>query len=97
MSIVAQQGIGFNQNWQDLTASRAFGVTYYNTSGRPRMVMVNADSGGAKTTASVDGVALPFGQVNTGYSSGLLVFVVPIGKSYIVNSSNVLGKWSELV
>jgi hypothetical protein len=38
-SILAQT-LGFSQQWYDVTAERAAGVTYYNTTGRPIMVNV---------------------------------------------------------
>lgn len=93
--ITNNQGLGYAQSWQDVTASRAFGVTYYNTSGKPILVSINAASGGAITNASVDGVALPSSQVNTGYSKGLMTFIVPQNKSYIVTTGNVIDKWAE--
>lgn len=55
------ESIGVNQTWKDVTSSRASGVTYTNTTGKPILVKIIATSGGAANfvTFVVDGVTFP--------------------------------------
>lgn len=49
-------GLGVGQTWQDVSASRVFGVSYQNTSGAPILVSCvhpNASSGGGDVTAEI--------------------------------------------
>lgn len=68
--------------------TRAYAVTYYNTTGRPIVVQIS-NSTAAYGTMTINGVAW------TVYVSG--TFVVPIGGSYIYTTTGgVLNSWTEL-
>ena len=52
------QVIGVGQTWQDVTASRALGVTYTNTTGKPIHVIAGIFSTNVGTqSATVNGVS----------------------------------------
>lgn len=79
--------LGYGQTWQNVTASRALGTTYYNTTGKPITVSISGSAGGLST--SCNGVT-----VGGGGSYSICVFQVPPGGSYRENSS--IAVWSEL-
>jgi len=89
------QSIGYGQTWQNVTGSRAFSTTYYNSTGRPILVNLTVTTTGAVNTATVNGVtaAQTYPSVN---SWGTLTFIVPVGGSYSVVSGSSLQLWSEL-
>ncbi|QWL64921.1 hypothetical protein [Aeromonas jandaei] len=90
--------VGVGQTWQDLTASRALGTTYTNTTGRPIMAYIGTTS--ATTSSSfltVSGVQLPIsqGQVGGGVFKEVSLAIVPPGATYSATAS-ALEKWMEL-
>lgn len=85
-------GFGVGQTPQDMTASRASGVTYTNTTGKPIQVIVGSSLNNGNIGVVVAGMAYPAFTV---YSSQSVCFVVPPGASYSVTLSN-LTKWVEL-
>jgi hypothetical protein len=93
--------IGFGQTWQNVTASRSAGVTYYNTTGKPIMLSIY---GSAATTATfnmqIDGVTLNLlAYGNPGTSAATFQIIVPAGSSYMVFAgSGTIGinSWLEL-
>lgn len=90
--------VGVGQTWQDVTASRALGTTYTNTTGRPIMVYVGSTS--ATTSSSfltVSGIQLPIsqGQVGGGVFKEVSIAIVPPGATYSATAS-ALEKWVEL-
>jgi hypothetical protein len=90
----AVQPIGVGQTWQVLTASRAAGTTYTNTTGRPIVVSVNVTLNGT-VELTVGGVIAARGQYWTNYSTtGQLSAVVPDGLTYSVSAGLV--NWYEL-
>lgn len=100
-ALAAMASLGQGQQWTDVTASRAAGTTYYNTTGKP--TAVNIKSGGAANstisiTATVGGVTFVIAQANssaTAYAAG--GFIVPPGVAYSVaiNLGGIAG-WHEL-
>jgi len=95
------------QSWADVTGSRAFTVTYTNTSGKPRTVHVAAYSGATNGNKQLNGyvngvpVALNGFYSTTGNNYPSVSFVVPAGATYGADTfgSNVsisLTKWMEL-
>lgn len=82
------RSIGIGQNWTDVTASRASGVVYTNTTGKPIFVCVCAST---QISAVVSGIELLISQggENNAY------FIVQPGGGYMAISSNIR-KWSEL-
>jgi hypothetical protein len=99
--------IGYGQTWQDVTGSRAFGVTYTNTTGRPIFVIVTGttpSSANGAFTLTVDGVVVATnGIVGNGGNSGQhrlpTSAIVPPGSSYSAAQSvatSTLDTWVEL-
>ena len=91
----SMSSLGYGQTWQNVTGSRAFSTTYYNSTGRPILINLTVTTTGAVNTATVNGVtaAQTYPSVN---SWGTITFIVPIGGSYSVTSGSSLGLWSEL-
>jgi len=89
---------GYQQTLQNMTASRAAGVTYTNSTGRPISICVRGD-----TTAANGSFVLNIGGVIAGRSfhpiSGVFLGlngVVPAGASYVVATDNVsIISWVE--
>ena len=83
--------IGIGQTWQDVISSRALGVTYTNTTGKPIMVVYTA-----YTTASiyVDGVVVGYVYTTAYFSS--CCFIVPNGSAYKITDAAIGSKWFEL-
>ena len=95
----ALQSIGYGQTLQQLNGSRANNVTYYNTTGRPIMVMVAmaTTSAGTSINATVNGVTYQ-GSTGTASTNGFIEFIVPPGASYLVSIAlySSLPSWAEL-
>lgn len=97
------QSLGFGQTVQNLTGSRAFGTTYYNTTGKP--IHVNVNSGGVSSATSAllvsinGGTPYTFGQsqLPSGSAQSCGDFIVGPGESYAVTNSggNTLNAWHE--
>jgi hypothetical protein len=91
-------GIGVNQTWQNLTASRAANVAYFNTTGKPILVNVKYE-GSAPTLVLlyVNGIDVSWSQV--GGERGTVTAIVPNGGSYsigyIFSAASALA-WYEL-
>ena len=79
--------LGVGQTWQNLTSSRASGVTYTNSTGKPILVVVNTYAG----TSIVDGVTLRYIGDD---SEGDWSFIVPSGSTYSVTGN--IRSWAEL-
>jgi len=96
-ALAAMSSLGYGQTWQNLTASRALGTTYYNTTGKPIMVATrNSASSGALAQLTVNGVLL----ANNGQSIGTSTlasacWIVPPGASYVAGLGTLVA-WSEL-
>lgn len=95
------QMIGVGQTWQNVTASRALGTTYTNTTGKPIAVMVRGIGSAAGNFVSLDVVGVPAGQTGIQASGqySALFSIVPNNASYAVNITagtytNII--WSEL-
>ncbi|MBE8590814.1 SGNH/GDSL hydrolase family protein [Pseudomonas sp. MAFF 301449] len=94
------RGIGDGQTWQDVTASRAAGTTYTNSTGRSITLSVyNTPSASGSFSLTVAGIVIGIFQTNntTPGASGQLFGVVPPGATYLVAVSGMtIGRWSEL-
>lgn len=85
--------LGKNQSWQDVTASRAAGVTYTNTTGKTILVAISCDAGG--NWFRVDDVPVIFMQeANTNRSSMCVAVMNGSTYSLDLNVSNL--NWVEL-
>lgn len=97
-AISAMSSIGYSQTWQNVTGSRAVGTTYYNTTGRPIMLMVSIVNGGANASMvyTVGGVGFVQLNINTTGSTATLPVIVPPGQAYQVTATGTLSGWLEL-
>lgn len=91
-------GIGVNQTWQNLTASRAINTTYTNSTGKPIVISVRGTvaGGGMSVTITVDGSVVLLGSysASAGAGSGMPgLMVVPVGSTY---KADVATFWWEL-
>lgn len=101
MAISKNDGLGYGQTWQNLTAQRALNVTYYNTTGKPKYINLltinNGASGGARL--EVNGVTL-YGVDPTTSTAGFYMAieaVIPVNGSYKAsNLAQSLVAWNEL-
>lgn len=96
---VSNTALGVGQTWQNLIASRAFGTTYTNSTGRTIYVSVTVviSNGTNNSTLVCDGIKVA--QIGMGTTSGSATLhgVIPSGKTYRVdNLNNTLDAWSEL-
>jgi hypothetical protein len=83
------------RTWQNLTASRALGTTYTNTTGYEIEVSVSLTHVSVITTLTVGGVVISSNGGNA-VGEGLCVSgTVPNGATYIVNAGNTLTTWAE--
>jgi hypothetical protein len=98
--LAALSSLGYGQTWQDLTASRALGTTYYNTTGKPIQfnVRLTYSAGGSSTTITIGGVSFGADTASGNQNAYKGGFIVPPGSSYLVtnNSGVTLGTWLEL-
>jgi hypothetical protein len=94
--------LGVNQTYQDVTASRAAGVTYTNSTGAPIYVIMYAPVLSAQLKITVNGtliLSMNGGNVSpNGFTSGSnAFFVVPNGQTYSYTlSSGSLTCFTEL-
>lgn len=95
--------IGIGQTWQNVTASRALGTTYTNTTGRPIQVIFsayNANAGG-RINCFINGNIVAIIGTGTGGDYPYVIFtaIIPNGQTYafsvIAGSFDTL-KWNEL-
>jgi hypothetical protein len=91
-ALMAMSGLGYGQTWQSLAASRSINVTYYNTTKRPIIVILD--------TTAVSAMHFEIGGVNMGaYPASTLIvtYIIPIGQSYqFAGSSVTISSWCEL-
>jgi len=94
-------GIGVNQTWQDVTASRAIGTTYTNSTGKPILVSMTFSCSSANSVQglTINGVVVYATAVNVvGFPAGFTL-LVPNGGTYVtVTNLGTLTKitWAEL-
>ena len=81
-------GLGVSQTWQNMSASRAAGTTYTNSTGKPIFVYVVS---GVTATITVSGIT---SQAFSSYT--VASFIVPNAGTYSVSSVNTGVYWLEL-
>lgn len=95
-----QQPVGMWQTWQDVTAIRAPGVTYTNSTGRAIMVSVLHGEAGSYNRLLVDGMPVSESYLDSGIALFATVSaIVPAGSTYSVlktNEPNEMVWWKEL-
>ena len=102
---------GGGQSWQSLTASRAFGTTYTNSTGRPIMVAVTVGIDGAGSgprpylESRVSGILVGYTVLgdrngsNFEWGYGTVSMLVPDGATYVASvtsGSPTILSWAEL-
>jgi len=87
-------GIGVGQTWQDMSGSRSAGVTYTNSTGKPIMVSIRAQTGTSDCSIAVDGVTTAL-SLQTTATRQFLTTIVPNGSTYIMQPS-YSALWAEL-
>ena len=102
-TITGAAGLGVGQTWQNVLASRASGVTYTNTTGKPIMVSIYTNVNAANTiywTFFVSGVMVlqAFGGGGaSAYYYFPCVSVIPAGATYVFTSvGGGIASWAEL-
>ena len=85
--------LGVGQTWQDMTASRADGVVYQNTTGRTIAVYTYRDNANSSTSAKVSADNVTWHHIGAG-SYGGESFIVPDG--YYYKDDNAPTHWMEL-
>lgn len=98
MAYAAMQSLGYGQTWKNVTASRALGTTYYNTTARPISVhvAVSVSSNPSTIQLMVSGVLFQGASVTTSNSS--VTAIVPVGGTYAasISGSGTLNTWNEM-
>ena len=102
--VMAQNAIGVNQTWQEMTASRAVNTDYINDTGRPIQVIVSLSEGSNSTyiqaNLMVDGLGVSnIKRAKSSYSLIEVQAIVPSGSTYRVSNvtnRGVLSAWFEL-
>lgn len=86
--------IGVGQTWQDVTASRAAGVTYTNNTGRPIQVMITVTVSTQTSNFSINGTVVAT-IANNGYIDyAPFSAIIPNGSTYSVSLG--IFRWWEL-
>ena len=102
LTMSAMSSIGYGQTYQDVHASRAFGTTYYNTTGKPIFINVAGSwsAGGGNITITINGITnsdAAYGAFNV--TQGTASALIPIGASYSIGmaggTASILA-WYEL-
>lgn len=94
-ALMSMQSIGYGQTWQ--TVTRTSGVTYYNTTGKPILILVDATGNAgsfASVSISVNGVSfgLVRSQNGVGVSYGVGVAVIPPNASYVLTDTSIAAR-----
>jgi hypothetical protein len=97
-------GIGVNQTWTNVTASRASGTTYTNSTGKPIMVSIQMGQVGnsQNTQFLIGGTAINDGNGGMGIQGigstwWAAIHIVPNGVTYSLTAgTNSILKWWEL-
>ena len=94
-TIAQSTDLGVGQSWQDVTGSRAVGITYTNDTQKPIMVIVTRSvSGNFTAYFTVNGIDLIWSHA--GNSIGIadaFSIIIPVGSTY---KCNTFSTWAEL-
>lgn len=99
---ITELGLGGDQTWQNVTASRALSTTYTNTTGKP--ICLNIQTTGANNTAvdisaNIGGAGLMMiaRDSSAGTAQTVGSVIVPTGATYSVSMTNAtIAAWWEL-
>ena len=91
-------GIGVNQTWTNVLASRAVNTTYTNSTGKPIFVLITCSSGTTTITGTVDALTFNSGLGSGAYyNESTIYLIVPNGSTYKTNSFGAGSQtWFEL-
>ena len=86
-------GIGIGQTWQDVTSSRAIGTTYTNSTGKPIMLVGQANRNGQSTAGlsiTISGVLVPlcYNSNSGGGNTAVGSIIIPTGATYVLSVSS---------
>lgn len=99
-ALAAMTSLGYGQNWIDVSASRTFGTTFRNTTGRPIAVNVTGTNNSATNlAATINGVSIQSATQNTPNTILAIGFIVPANGTYSVFTgagTNLSLVWTEL-
>ena len=88
---IGKLSLGYDQTWQDMTASRAANTSYQNTTGKPIEVVIHANG---SWTAEVSDDAATWVKTGKFDFQNVCAFIVPNGHYYRINGA--FTSWSEL-
>ena len=88
-ALAAMSSLGYGQTWQAVT--RVSGTTYYNTTGRPIQIALQANTSAA--TFNINGRVFNF---STSSSYDMMYMIIPIGASYVYTSDGATLVCNEL-
>lgn len=96
VAAVVDDVIGLNQTWQDVTASRAAGVTYTNTTGKPIEVVISAGGANSLGLFFINGSQVTYNDYEiSAYSTTSMI--VPAGATYkFTLTAGSIPYWMEL-
>ena len=95
-ALAAMSSLGYGQTWQNVTASRALSTTYYNTTGKPILVSINASFTGSNNTfLYVNALSVVIVGSTTNNTNSSHVSIIPAGSSYYA-TAGALNSWFEL-
>lgn len=103
-ALTALSSLGYGQSWQNVTASRALGTTYYNATGKPikaKIYTTVAAGAGSTILATINGgTAFVIGASYSpgGNTYGVGDVEVPPGASYAITTTGftTVVNWQEL-
>ena len=97
IAAIPGSGLGVGQTWQDVSGSRIAGTSYQNTTGKPIMAAISADSV-ALVQVSTDNstwVTLAALRSTSGNTVGEIAFVIPNNHYYRITTGTI-SYWAEL-
>ena len=96
-SAAAATQIGIGQTWQNLTASRANGTTYTNSTAKPILVSITTGTNATTNhTITVGGVVAQQAATNPNATTAWVMAIVPPGATYVASSNGTMIYWAEL-
>ena len=101
-ALAAISSLGYGQTWQSVTGSRAASTTYYNTTGKPIMVIVfgsTSPTNAQSINLIINGVTVSstFFALSSQQVQIPVTGIVPPGNSYSATvSATSIGSWIEL-
>lgn len=89
-ALAAMSSLGYGQTWQVVT--RTSGTTYYNTTGRPLMLVQrnNGSTTSTLSTISINGAAafsFVYNSVPSGFAGAAGSVIIPVGASYLITNT----------